>query len=111
MNPAFIESYELLAKFYRDHKRADLAMDTYKKILEFSPVYVPALIKLSHLYYEQNNLLESQKYLEEAIKIQPKQERYWIELVNLLEEMGNYSLRSIIIQKAQKQGIQIPNSR
>lgn len=61
----------LLATAQERQENTALALDSYKKILEKSPKYVPALIGAARLELTANNLDKAQKSLEQTLTFDP----------------------------------------
>jgi tetratricopeptide (TPR) repeat protein len=63
--------YFIAKEYYLPMDSVDKAISLIKEEIEINPTYVEAYFELSHIYYLQNNLSESVKYLEKCKQLRP----------------------------------------
>lgn len=63
--------YFIAKEFYLPRDSVNKAISLLKEEIEINPTYIEAYFELSHIYYLQNNLNESLKYMEKCKELRP----------------------------------------
>jgi tetratricopeptide (TPR) repeat protein len=66
------------------------ALEEYQKALQINPKDHEVLNDLGYAYYARGNLLEAEKYLRQALAVDPHYERAWVNLGMVLGEQQRY---------------------
>lgn len=64
------DAYNYLAKIYLEQNNTDLAIENYKKAIEFNPNFFEANFELGKIYYSMNDYKNASKYLTNASNLQ-----------------------------------------
>jgi Tfp pilus assembly protein PilF len=69
-----------LALLYEQQENFGKALDEYKQLLSKSPKDADLLNDIGYCYYNQGNWVEAEKYLRQAVAVNSKHARAWINL-------------------------------
>jgi len=89
----------MAAKFFRegaelddgDDPDLDAASASYRKVLMFDPLLVPALVNLANIHYERDLLVEAEAVYERAIRLDPECFEAYFNLGNIHHDLTRYA--------------------
>ena len=96
-----------LVQGIKSHKAGDLfrARENYRRAIRLDPENADARHNLGVLCFAVGDSLAAQKYLQEAISINPRQYQYWYSYINLLLQAGEFQTARKMIKRARENGI------
>lgn len=70
-NPRAEKAYFYLGLNYEDLNKTNAALRYYQKSLQLDPYFILPLVRMSHIYFEDNNLNMASKYASKIKKLEP----------------------------------------
>ncbi len=101
-NPTAEDWYELGNRYDEDPDTFDEAIHAYQEALALNSRFVPALVNLGNIYFEQHKFSQALEAYREAGEQNPESARIFYNLGNVYNELHQYDHAIEVLEKALK---------
>lgn len=94
------ETFNKIGLAFKNLGKIEAALESLKKSYEINKKYAPAIGNLSLLLIGNSQYQEAALLIEEAIKISPNEEAYYVNLATCYQELGNFRKSQECLKKS-----------